>query len=82
MWQLSPRLIPAGAQKSKPLDQQYRSNLETMVKEQAEIITERTRRISEIQEQVIMSMAALIESRDNSTGRHVKNTKNYVRMTM
>lgn len=27
MWQLSPRLIPAGAQKSKPLDQQYRSNL-------------------------------------------------------
>jgi len=74
-----PDVLSSRVQRTLEL-QQYRSNLEAMVQEQAEIITERTRRISEIQEQVIMSMAALIESRDNSTGRHVKNTKNYVRM--
>ena len=60
--------------------EKYRSNLENMVKEQTEIITARTRRISQIQEQVIMGMATLIETRDNSTGKHVKNTKTYVRM--
>ena len=58
----------------------YRTNLENMVEEQTRIITARTRRISQIQEQVIMAMATLIETRDNSTGRHVKNTKTYVKM--
>lgn len=58
----------------------YRANLEHMVEEQTRIITARTRRISQIQEQVIMGMATLIETRDNSTGKHVKNTKTYVRM--
>lgn len=60
--------------------EKYRSNLEHMVEEQTRIITARTRRISQIQEQVIMGMATLIETRDNSTGQHVKNTKTYVRM--
>jgi len=60
--------------------EKYRTNLERMVEEQTRIITARTRRISQIQEQVIMSMATLIETRDNSTGEHVKNTKTYVRM--
>lgn len=58
----------------------YRTNLENMVEEQTRIITARTRRISQIQEQVIMAMATLIETRDNSTGKHVKNTKTYVKM--
>ena len=58
----------------------YRTNLENMVEEQTRIITARTRRISQIQEQVIMGMATLIETRDNSTGKHVKNTKTYVKM--
>ncbi len=58
----------------------YRNNLEHMVEEQTRIITARTRRISQIQEQVIMGMATLIETRDNSTGKHVKNTMTYVRM--
>lgn len=58
----------------------YRANLEHMVEEQTRIITARTRRISQIQEQVIMGMATLIETRDNSTGKHVKNTMTYVRM--
>lgn len=60
--------------------EQYRHNLENMVKEQAEKITEDARRISKIQESVIVGMANLIESRDGSTGKHVKNTQTYVRM--
>lgn len=60
--------------------EKYRTELERMVEEQTKIITARTRRISQIQEQVIMGMATLIETRDNSTGKHVKNTKTYVRM--
>ena len=60
--------------------EQYRHNLETMVKEQAEKITEDARRISMIQDSVIVGMANLIESRDGSTGKHVKNTQMYVKM--
>ena len=60
--------------------EKYRSELEHMVEEQMQIIMARTRRISQIQEQVIMGMATLIETRDNSTGKHVKNTRTYVRM--
>lgn len=60
--------------------ERYRTDLEKMIEEQTRIITARTRRISQIQEQIIMGMATLIETRDNSTGKHVKNTKNYVRM--
>ena len=58
--------------------EQYRHNLEKMVREQAEKITEDARRISAIQDSVIVGMANLIESRDGSTGRHVKNTQMYV----
>ena len=58
----------------------YRTGLEKMIEEQTRIITARTRRISQIQEQIIMGMATLIETRDNSTGKHVKNTKTYVKM--
>ncbi|MCM1039749.1 MAG: response regulator [Roseburia sp.] len=60
--------------------EQYRNNLENMVKEQADKITENARRISMIQDSVIIGMANLIESRDGSTGKHVKNTQTYVRM--
>lgn len=60
--------------------EQYRNNLEKMVKEQADKITEDSRKISKIQESVIVGMANLIESRDGSTGKHVKNTQMYVRM--
>ena len=58
----------------------YRHNLENMVKEQAQKILEDANRISSIQESVIVGMANLIESRDGSTGKHVKNTKQYVRL--
>lgn len=60
--------------------EQYRHKLEEMVKEQSEKITENARRLGMIQESVIVGMANLIESRDGSTGKHVKNTQRYVRM--
>ena len=74
-----PDILLSRVDKTIELDQ-YRHNLENMVKEQAEKITEDARRISKIQDSVIVGMANLIESRDGSTGKHVKNTQMYVRM--
>lgn len=58
----------------------YRSRLESMLEEQAQEILEQAGKISDIQNSVITGMANLIEERDNSTGHHVKNTQNYVRL--
>lgn len=58
----------------------YQKNLEQIVAEQTRQLEERARRISEMQDSVILGMANLIENRDNSTGRHVKNTQAYVKM--
>ena len=74
-----PDILRSRVDKTIELDQ-YRHNLENMAKEQAEKITEDARRISKIQDSVIVGMANLIESRDGSTGKHVKNTQMYVRM--
>ena len=51
----------------------YRKNLEAIVNRQ-------TMEITAIQQEVIFSMASLIESRDGGTGEHVKRTCNYVKM--
>ena len=53
--------------------ERYRNSLEVTVQRQTE-------RIKEIQNQVIIGMANLIESRDGSTGKHVKNTQIYVKV--
>ncbi len=74
-----PDVLMSRVRKTLELEE-YRTKLEKMVEEQTRIITARTRRISQIQDQVIMGMATLIETRDNSTGKHVKNTKAYVEM--
>lgn len=74
-----PDILLSRVDKTMELDR-YRHNLENMVKEQAEKITEDARRISAIQDSVIIGMANLIESRDGSTGKHVKNTQMYVRL--
>lgn len=74
-----PDILLSRVDKTIELDQ-YRHNLERMVKEQADKITEDARRINMIQDSVIVGMANLIESRDGSTGRHVKNTQTYVKM--
>ncbi|MDE6213814.1 MAG: HD domain-containing protein, partial [Lachnospiraceae bacterium] len=74
-----PDILLSRVSKTIELDQ-YRHNLEEMVTTQAEMITEDALRLGKIQESVIIGMANLIESRDGSTGKHVKNTQMYVRM--
>lgn len=74
-----PDILLSRVSKTIELDQ-YRHNLEKMVNAQAEKITEDARRLGMIQDSVIIGMANLIESRDGSTGKHVKNTQTYVKM--
>jgi len=74
-----PAILLSRVSKTIELDQ-YRHNLEKMVNDQAEKITEDARRLGMIQDSVIVGMANLIESRDGSTGKHVKNTQTYVKM--
>ena len=54
-------------------NRQYQNHLEEMVASQ---VAEMTR----MQDEVITGIANLIESRDGSTGLHVKNTQNYVQI--
>ncbi len=65
-----PQVLARRVQRTLEIEM-YRKHLENMVSAQVEKITK-------IQETVITGIANLIESRDNSTGAHVKNTKNYV----
>ncbi len=51
----------------------YQKNLETMVEQQLQ-------RISQMEQEIIITMANLIESRDGTTGEHVKRTSAYVRI--
>ena len=74
-----PEILNSRVKRTLELER-YRNSLEKMVEEQAEQLTGALRRISEIQQHVIVGMANLIESRDGSTGKHVKNTQTYVRM--
>lgn len=74
-----PDILLSRVDKTIELDK-YRNDLEKMVREMTDKIREDARRINEIQDSVIIGMANLIESRDGSTGKHVKNTQMYVRM--
>jgi len=58
----------------------YKRHMENMVKEQASEIISHVERINRLQREVIISMANLIESRDGSTGEHVKRTGLYVEL--
>ncbi len=51
----------------------YKKNLEHMVEQQLQ-------RITQLQQDIIFSMANLIESRDGTTGEHVKRTSGYVNL--
>lgn len=51
----------------------YRRSLERMVEKQLQ-------RITQLQQDIIFSMANLIESRDGTTGEHVKRTSSYVNL--
>lgn len=58
----------------------YQTTLEERVEAQTKKIKEQALERIRMQESVIEGMAAIIESRDNSTGEHVRNTKRYVSM--
>lgn len=53
--------------------EEYRKDLEGVVRRQ-------TAKIEKIQREIIISLANMIESRDGSTGQHVKRTSQYVEM--
>lgn len=53
--------------------QGYRKSLEQMVEQQLQ-------RITQLQQDIIITMANLIESRDGTTGEHVKRTSAYVNL--
>ena len=55
--------------------EEYRKSLEVMVEAQL-------KRITQLQQDVIITMANLIESRDGTTGEHIKNTSHYVDLFM
>lgn len=74
-----PEILTSRVKRTLELEQ-YRNSLEKMVEEQAQQLTGALRRISAMQEHVVVGLANLIESRDGSTGKHVKNTQTYVRM--
>ncbi len=48
--------------------------LEELRKNLAEKLLERTQHISHIQQMMVLGMASMVESRDNSTGGHIKRT--------
>lgn len=76
-----PEVLMSRVKKTLELEK-YRSNLEEIIKEQTSLLEERANRITEIQNHIIVGMANLIECRDGSTGKHVKNTQLYVTMIM
>ncbi len=52
--------------------------LDDLRKNLADKLEERTKHISHIQQMLILGMAAMVESRDNSTGGHIKRTSKVV----
>lgn len=60
--------------------EKYKNQLEEENERKTHALTEHNRRMLVIQENTIIGMATLIESRDQDTGEHVKRTRRYVEM--
>lgn len=58
----------------------FRDQMDAMVEERSKEIRETYNELSVIQNRVIAGMADLMEERENSTGRHVGNVQEYVRL--
>ena len=61
-------------------DQRYIKLLNTFNDELRNEVTSKTKHIVEMHNKLILSMAAMVESRDNSTGGHIKRTSQCVRI--
>lgn len=57
---------------------EYQKHLESMVQAQTEAILSQEKKMGRLQQSMITAMANIIESRDGSTGEHVKRTSRYV----
>ncbi|MGN1394218.1 MAG: HD domain-containing phosphohydrolase [Succinivibrionaceae bacterium] len=66
-----PTILIKRVQRTLELDD-YRKNLETLVKSKIQ-------KISQLQTDIIITLANIIESRDGTTGEHVKRTSYYVK---
>ena len=60
-------------QKYNQLMKQYNENLEQAVKE-------KTQRLRHVQEDIIISMASIVENRDGNTGGHIRRTSDIVKI--
>lgn len=60
-------------QRYTQLMKQYNENLEAAV-------AEKTERLSQVQDDIIISMASIVENRDNNTGGHIKRTSDVVKI--
>ncbi|MBR4513302.1 MAG: HD domain-containing protein [Lachnospiraceae bacterium] len=58
--------------------EKYKSDLEQDVERQKDELVERNNKLIKIQDNTVMGMANLIESRDLETGTHIKRTSAYV----
>ena len=60
--------------------QQYIHLLNDFNKELSDQVEEKTRHITEMHNRLILGMATMVESRDNSTGGHIRRTSEVMRM--
>lgn len=58
----------------------YKDNLEQDIERKNAVLRERSEKMMRIQNNIIIGMANLIESRDGDTGEHVKRTERFVNM--
>lgn len=63
-------------------DQQYISLLDSFNSELKEEVAQKTAHIVEMHDNLILSMATMVESRDNSTGGHIRRTSEGVRILL
>ena len=74
-----PEIMSSRIRKAVELEE-YRRELETHKGKLEAEVQQQAQKIIDIQKNVIMSMANIVESRDGSTGEHVKRTSLYVEM--
>ncbi|MGN0038652.1 MAG: HD domain-containing phosphohydrolase [Coriobacteriales bacterium] len=60
--------------------QQYLKLVERYNEKLAEQVEEKTARLVEVQNDIIVSMASIVENRDNNTGGHIRRTSDVVRV--
>lgn len=61
-------------------DQKNISNLDNFNKKLAEEVQKKTSHIKEMHEKLVLGMATMVESRDNSTGGHIKRTSEIIKI--